>query len=196
MLSPEERKRLEGRDYEEMDSQIKASNDARARRKLAKWLKEDLNDVFLCLRQLPKNQQQRVFKDEHVYSLLTLVTEMMKAKGFRPIVGRDLEHPEEWKAERPEKWEAAARGEYILNPATNADIVRSKRLTSIMMELHELADVSSSNPVAQAEQFRLAQNNPAIQKVIKDNPAVLEKYKKALEWISNAEASIKEEESH
>jgi hypothetical protein len=47
----------------------------------------------------------------------------------------------------------------------------------------------------QAVQFRSAQNDTAIQKVIKDNPRIIKTYKRALERIVAAEAAIREEES-
>lgn len=101
MLSPEERKRLKERDSNEMDSQIKASNDARARRKLKSWLKDDLDDVYLILDKLPEDQLRRVLTDEHAFKLLDLAERLMAIKRFAFMWG-DIKNPEQWKvASRP-----------------------------------------------------------------------------------------------
>lgn len=94
MLSPTERDRLKNRLG--IDSQERASNDARVRKKLAMWLKEDLDDVYLILDNLPEDQLKRVFKDDQIFRLFTLVETMMKIKDFRAIYG-GLNDPDNWK---------------------------------------------------------------------------------------------------
>jgi hypothetical protein len=117
MLSPEERKRLKERDSNEMDSQIKASNDARARRKLKAWLKDDLDDVYLILDKLPEDQLRRVFADDHVFKLLDLAERIMAIKRFAFMWG-DIENPEKWKV-------AGRPGEGPNKLAEDQDIIRS-----------------------------------------------------------------------
>jgi hypothetical protein len=194
LLSDLERERLTKR--ETLDRHTRTTNDVRVKRKLSAWLK-GFGDVFLCLHQLPKDQLQRILKDELVYLLLAMAIEIMKVKGFRPIVG-DVMHPEEWKTENPVKWEVIRGGASstvdIFYPITNVDIVRSEYLTSPISKLYKMLDLSN-NPVVCAVQFQEAQNDPAIQKIVKDSPHVSETYKPALERIAVAKASIKEEES-
>jgi hypothetical protein len=95
MLSSTERKRLSSRSMEGMDSQIKASNDSRVRKKLAMWLNEDLYDVFLSL-ELPEDQLKRIFNDHQVFMLLYLVKKMLELLDFRAIYG-ELDNPDGWK---------------------------------------------------------------------------------------------------
>jgi hypothetical protein len=90
MLSAIERERLMNRDSKDMDSQTRASNDARMRRKLATWLKEDLEDVRLILNELPEDQLKRVFKslkDEQVAVLFDLSEKLMDNLGYHGIEG-------------------------------------------------------------------------------------------------------------
>jgi hypothetical protein len=95
MLSPEERNRLEERYSEEMNSQVKASNDARARRKLAKWLGEDLDDVFLIIEKLPNDQLKKVVSNAAVWHLLALYEKSMEIMKISPLTG-EIDKPEDW----------------------------------------------------------------------------------------------------
>ncbi len=96
MLSPTERDRLKNRDSEDMDSQIRASNDARVKRKLTKWLNEDLDDVYLIIEKLREDQLKKIFTDDNVYQLLEIIGLIIAVRDFRTLVG-ELEHPEDWK---------------------------------------------------------------------------------------------------
>jgi hypothetical protein len=119
MLSTTERERLMDRDSKEKDtdSQIKASNDAKVRRKLASWLKEDLDDVHLIINKLPEDQLKRVFrslKDEQIAVLFDVSEKLMDILGYHGIEGS-------WQDRST--WHVTKEGKTI--PATDKDIKQS-----------------------------------------------------------------------
>jgi hypothetical protein len=182
MLSPTERERLKNRDSKDMDSQIKASNDSRVRRKLAAWLKEDLDDVHLILDKLPEDQLKRVFRDVDVYGLLGLASLIMLVREFWPVIG-DLKHPEEWKVH---EWTpVSSRGKQIsrdkYRPAENIDIKRAAVLFGIIGIINTLYEESGAkNPVGAAMMLQTLLSDP----VLKDR--VTDDEKKAIDRVMEA----------
>ena len=169
MLSPEERKRLKERDSENMDSQIKASNDIRARRKLAKWLKEDLDDVFLIIDKLPVDQLKKVFSDDNVDALLLVASAIMCIEDFAPIEG-ELEYPEKWRV---------PLGENKSRPATILDMIRSIILTDAVTKLN--SRLGNNNPVINVMRLKKLYEDPYLRDRITD------KERKAINVVRQAQ---------
>lgn len=136
LLSPEERKRLKERNYESMDSQTRASNDSRVRRKLRKWFKEDLNDVSLALNQLSQDRLKLVLTDGDVFRLLDAALQIARIKEFAPLIG---------KIEDPSSWKVGDR------QAEDNDIQRAAKLHWYIEKLNEFSD--QNNLIAKAELF-------------------------------------------
>lgn len=95
MLSSTERDRLAKRNDDDMDVQVRASNDLRIKKKMATWLEEDLDDMLLCLRKMPNDRLKKMVKDEHIFALLGLVEELLKIKEFHSIYG-EFRDPSNW----------------------------------------------------------------------------------------------------
>jgi hypothetical protein len=191
MLSHEERKRLAERNSKDMDSQIRASNDARARRKLATWLKEDLQDVYLILDKLPEDQLKRILTDDNAYYLLDLAAQVMRIKGFCPIEG-EFGHPESWKAlkSKPdyiEGWEP-----FILRrtpdkleavPVSDLDIQRSVIFGRFLKVLRKFfATPKASNPVSFVDPYIALLADPTFKdRVTEEERRGVDRVLKALE---------------
>lgn len=154
MLSPTEKERLENRNSKDMDSQTRASNDARVRRKLAAWFNEDGKDIMLIFRYLPEDQLKRVLTDRNAYFLLGLAWIVMKEREFKPIVGK-FDHPEDWKVlewPEPSKSLLDRREE---GPVSNLDIDRSGRLSYLLPDLMRdfYEEPGSTNPVTMFSRY-------------------------------------------
>lgn len=161
MLSPTERDRLKNRKSKDMDSQIKASNDARARRKLAMWLKEDLDDVLLIVSSLRNDRLSRVLTDKNAYDLLRLAELILSIKDFHPITGV-LGCPEEWKVfDRIREEE---------RPANDMDIKRAFRLYIRLCILKGFYETPGSpNPISSAGACSALLNDPELKDRVTDN---------------------------
>jgi hypothetical protein len=149
MLSPTERDRLKNR--EGTSSQEKASNDARIKRKLVMWMKEDLDDVYLILRELPEDRLKRVLTDKNAHDLLRLAALIMDIKDFCPLVGK-LDRPDDWKVFKLEKNRVQGeptRGEE--RSANDMDVKRAGMLNHMLMLLRMFYEKPGTvNPVSSA----------------------------------------------
>lgn len=146
MLSPEERKRLIYRNSKKMDSQTRASNDFRVRRKLKDWFKTDLLDVFMIFNQLPDETIKKALHgDDDVYALLLIAERIMSILEFYPFEG-DLESSEDWKimAKFP-----SALPDIVNTPVSNEDIERATILDYLITKIIT-RHIGSDNPVRKA----------------------------------------------
>ena len=176
MLSPTERERLNERNSEDMDAQTRASNDARLRRKLATWLKEDIDDVYLILGNLPHDQLKRVLTDRNVSDVLFLASRIMLIRDFYPVFG-DPKHPESWKVTDRER------------PANDLDITRAWRLCydfGILKTYFE--DTDSPNPIAAVASYSKMLSDP----ILKDR--ITEDEKKAFDRVMKAVEAVRAKE--
>lgn len=114
----------------------RATNDMRARRKLATWLK-DIIDAELIIEHLPEDQTRDVFDDQDIYSLLYMAERLIEIKKFCPVVG-SVENPEEWRA---------VIDENNTRPVENLDIWRSKLLGDSLNRLDRFYGANRENPV-------------------------------------------------
>jgi len=173
MLSSTERDRLKNRNSKDTKSQIRASNDARVKRKLIHWLEEDLDDVNLIIEKLREDQLESIFTDNNVYHLLDIISKIISIRDFKPVLG-ELGNPEEWKVMgHPEKCRvidadlldqlALATGypgdfkKFVVGdgrghtqPATEMDIYRMALLAYSLRGLQALYLLGTGNPVVSA----------------------------------------------
>ena len=86
MLTKVERERLENRDSDEFPLKIKKSNEFIVRKKLKSWL-DDIADVNFVLGKLPYKQLNKIITNEIIFSLMTLVANLLITAGTPPING-------------------------------------------------------------------------------------------------------------
>ena len=93
LLSDLEFKRLMDRSKE---PNIRATNDARVRRKLSAWLK-NINDVFIILQKLPEDQLKDVLHEEDIDKFYSIIGEAMRIRNYYPPA------LEQWRVELEKK---------------------------------------------------------------------------------------------
>jgi hypothetical protein len=145
MLSQTERERLINRNEDDMDAQVRASNDLRIKKKLSLWLEEDLEDIRLCLRYMPNDRLKKMIKEEHIFALLGLVEELLAIKEFHSIYG-DFRDPANWGITDACGESRGWRSDYkSLKKASDLDIWRSVLLNDHISALRGF--LGSNNPV-------------------------------------------------
>lgn len=178
LLTKTERERLITR-RDMKDSKKRIANDARVKKKLSAWLK-NVPDILLILKELPDEQKRPVVKDVDIYGLLELTIDMMKTGNFRRLCG-DPENPASWETIAPDIWEHGPGPGLV--QANDVDIARSAELAPLMRSLMTFVNIGS-DPVFFLASFQVAQADPTMQKVLKDNPQIIKKYEISEERIS------------
>jgi hypothetical protein len=152
-----------------------------ALRKYIKIQLDSLKDLPDAIDALPDGQTKRLFdqiSDDAVFMLLRTAIEIMRAKDFRQVVGS---------VDDPDKWETMAFGNKNkphVDKARDYDIIRSSKFEPFLRDLRELVNMSD-DPVMQTVAFQRAQNDTAMQTILKTNPEIVEKYKRAAKRISD-----------
>jgi hypothetical protein len=176
---------------EMIDERIKKGDSLETKRKkyidftLRNYIKnqlEALKDLPDAINALPRGQTKKLFKqisDDVVFTLLRTAIEIMRAKGFRQLVGDP---------ENPDKWETMAFTDAkkpYFEKVENIDIIRSIKFDPLLRDLLELKNMSD-DPVSLTAAFQRAHHDPGLLAVLKSNPEFAEKYRKAEDRIAIA----------
>jgi hypothetical protein len=184
MLSPEERKRLINRNSKDMDSQTRAANDFRVRRKLKDWFKTDLLDVFIIFNQLPDETLKKTLHgDDDAYALLLIAERIMSILGFYLFEG-DLENSDAWEimAKFPSAWP-----EIEFRPVSNKDIERAVILNYLITKIID-RHLGAENPVRKARYYNFMRSVPEL----KDRIKITEKEKVGIEKVLGVSKKVKD----
>lgn len=155
MLSQLERERLENR--ESLDQKIRATNDARVKKKLLKWLDDGI-DAFTILSHLPLDKLKDELSDYDVYRLFNITKYVAWSRKFMAISAEKDEKNPEWYAE----------GYGIIRPADSTDIARAICIDEILGDLRQF--IGPKNPVPGAlflERIWDRRDDPEVKRLIR-----------------------------